>query len=62
MSSDKQNRLILTRKPGQRVRIEIDGVEGWVTIVEQRTHSVRVAFEFPRCVTITREEVEPESD
>jgi sRNA-binding carbon storage regulator CsrA len=62
MSSDNQNRLILTRKPGQRVRIEIDGVEGYVTIVEQRTHSVRVAFEFPRTVQITREEVEVNGD
>jgi sRNA-binding carbon storage regulator CsrA len=62
MTIDKKNRLILTRKPGERVRVEIGGVVGWVTIVEQRTHSVRVAFEFPRTVTITREEVEPESD
>jgi sRNA-binding carbon storage regulator CsrA len=62
MKTDRQNRLILTRKSGERVRVEIGGVVGWVTIVEQRTHSVRVAFEFPRTVTITREEVEPESD
>jgi sRNA-binding carbon storage regulator CsrA len=61
MTTDGQNRLILTRKPGERVRVEIGGVEGWVTIVEQRTHSVRVAFEFPRNVKITREEVEPET-
>jgi sRNA-binding carbon storage regulator CsrA len=61
MKTDRQNRLILTRKPGERVRVEIGGVVGWVTIVEQRTHSVRVAFEFPRIATITREEVEPET-
>jgi carbon storage regulator CsrA len=61
MTIDKKNRLILTRRPGQRVRIEIDGVEGYVTIVEQRKSSVRIGFEFPRTVQITREEVEPET-
>jgi sRNA-binding carbon storage regulator CsrA len=62
MTIDKKNRLILTRKPGERVRVEIGGVVGWVTIVEQRKSGVRVAFEFPRTVRITREEVEPEGD
>jgi sRNA-binding carbon storage regulator CsrA len=62
MKIDRQNRLILTRKPGERVRVEIGGVVGWVTIIEQRKSGVRVAFEFPRNVKITREEVEPESD
>jgi sRNA-binding carbon storage regulator CsrA len=62
MTIDKKNRLILTRKPGERVRVEIGGVVGWVTIIEQRKSGVRVAFEFPRTVQITREEVEPESD
>jgi sRNA-binding carbon storage regulator CsrA len=62
MTIDKKNRLILTRKSGERVRVEIGGVVGWVTIVEQRKSGVRVAFEFPRNVKITREEVEPESD
>jgi sRNA-binding carbon storage regulator CsrA len=62
MSNDGQNRLILTRKPGERVRVEIGGVVGWVTIIEQRKSGVRVAFEFPRSVTITCEEVEAESD
>jgi sRNA-binding carbon storage regulator CsrA len=62
MKTDKKNRLILTRSPGQRVRIEIDGVEGYVTIVEQRKSGVRVAFEFPRTVQITREEVEVNGD
>jgi sRNA-binding carbon storage regulator CsrA len=32
-----------------------------VTIIEQRKSGVRVAFEFPRTVQITREEVEPET-
>jgi sRNA-binding carbon storage regulator CsrA len=61
MSTDGQNRLILTRKPGERVRVEIGGVVGWVTIVEQRKSSVRIGFEFPRSVTITSEELEPET-
>jgi sRNA-binding carbon storage regulator CsrA len=61
MTIDKKNRLILTRKPGERVRVEIGGVVGWVTIIEQRKSGVRVAFEFPRNVKITREEVEPET-
>jgi sRNA-binding carbon storage regulator CsrA len=61
MSTDGQNRLILTGRPGQRVRVEIGGVVGWVTVVEQRKSSVRIGFEFPRTVQITSEELEPET-
>jgi sRNA-binding carbon storage regulator CsrA len=61
MTIDRQNRLILTRKPGERVRVEIGGIVGWVVVIEQRKSGVRVAFEFPRTVQITSEEVEPET-
>lgn len=52
--------LVLSRKNGQRVRLEVNGVVIWVTLIETGWNRAKLGFEAPLkdCV-IAREELLP---
>lgn len=55
---EDQGRLALTRRPGERIRLELgDGREVWITVLEKKGANVRLAFEAPASVSIMREEL-----
>lgn len=52
--------LVLSRKEGEKIRIDFGGVVVWLTVVEIRDrYKVRFGFEADLSVTFTREELLP---
>ena len=51
--------LVLTRRPGERITLQLGDCVGTITIarVNSRSKAVRVALNFPRSVQITRTEL-----
>jgi carbon storage regulator CsrA len=56
--------LVLSRKEQQRVRLKAaDGtIIGWVTVVDIDRGKIRLGFDMPATVEISREEILPESE
>ena len=48
--------LVLKRKKGERVRLRVGATDVWVTVTYCRDGVVRLGFEAPRDVEISREE------
>ena len=48
--------LVLSRKPGERVKISDDPAI-WVTVVDAKGDTIRLGFDAPRDVLILREEI-----
>lgn len=58
----KSGHLVLTRKPGQRVRLRVAHPEGghtdvWVMLIEMDRNRVRLGFRAPQSVVVVREEL-----
>lgn len=52
--------LILTRRPGERLRIVTDAGEHiWVTILGGRGNQIRVGIDAPKTVKVMRDEILP---
>lgn len=51
--------LVLSRKRGERIQIDVHGVEITLEVVDFRGHKVRLGFEAPHDVKIIREELGP---
>ena len=49
--------LVLSRRPSERILLEVAGVEIWVVFVEQRGNAARIGIDAPDCVNIVREEI-----
>ena len=50
--------LVLTRKPGEKLTLQLSDGVGTITIAEVRSkRSVRIALNFPRSVRIMRSEL-----
>jgi sRNA-binding carbon storage regulator CsrA len=49
--------LTLTAKTGERIRIRVGGVEGWLSVCKIGETTVRLGFEGPRELEIHRESV-----
>lgn len=49
--------LVITRKPGEWVRVRVGEVELWVGVSDVDRNKVRLAFEAPPDVEISREEL-----
>ena len=50
--------LVLTRKPGEKITLQLGDGVGTITIAEVRSKcSVRIALSFPRSVRIMRSEL-----
>lgn len=47
--------LVSTRRVGDRVLIELDGVKVWVSVISIIRGKVQLGFDAPRKVKITRE-------
>jgi len=53
--------LVLSQKPGQKIRLRIGDVVVWVQVVDAGRGKVRLGIEAPREVEILREELLSES-
>ena len=49
--------LVLTRKTGERLRIQLAGEAAWITVVESKDGRCRIGVDTPKCVAVDREEV-----
>jgi carbon storage regulator len=49
--------LVLSQKPGQKIRLRIGDVVVWVQVVDAGRDKVRLGIEAPREVEILREEL-----
>lgn len=56
-STRKLAGLRLSRKPGERVRLLVGDIEIWIAIDNCNDHRVRLAFDAPLTVLISREEI-----
>lgn len=54
--------LVLKRRTNERIRLRLNGVDVWVTVVETTSGAARLAFEAPPEVQIDREEILPYED
>jgi carbon storage regulator len=53
--------LVLSQKPGQKIRLRVGDVVVWVQVVDAGRDKVRLGIEAPREVEILREELLSES-
>ncbi len=55
-------RLVLSRKPGERVALDVRGLRLWVTVDMSDHNHIRLIIDAPREVVITREELLAEAE